>query len=608
MLRLGLGFVTAFIMLGLVGLWLTPSAAQQTGSEDRGPEPHRSPIDLAISPDEQWLLTANHTAGTVSLVQLDGKPHVVAECQVGTAPRSVTFAADGKWALVTTTEGGELVKLRVEAGRLKVLDKLQLGFKPWDVTLSPDEKLAYVALESAAEVAVVEVSKLELLEKIAVERWPRTLALSLDGKRLAVSTSGDRSVSVIDTHTRKMVFSDRFSALNLGQMQPSADGQYVYVPWMVYRQNPISISNIERGWVLASRIARIRLDEEARREAISLDPPGKAVSDPHGLVLTSDEEWMIASAGGTHELLVYRLPGLPFEDFGGPGDHIDRNLLRDESRFWRIPVGGRPTNLAISRDNRRVFVANYLLDAIQIVDFQEKQIVQTIPLGGPEQPSLVRQGEAIFLDGRRSHDQWYSCHSCHFEGGTNAITMDTHNDGSIRTFKTVLSLRNVTKTRPWTWHGWQQDLSHAMRKSLTDTMRGKEPNDQDVQALLAYLGTLKPSPSPYREADGGLSAAAQRGKKIFHSAKAACSQCHKGPYFTDGNIHEVGTGSGSDYYTGYNTPSLLEVHHKVKYLHDGHVKTLEELLTGPHNPANVAGQGELSAQELADLIAYLKSL
>ena len=48
-------------------------------------------------------------------------------------------------------------------------------------------------------------------------------------------------------------------------------------PWMVYRNNPITAGNIRLGWVLASRIARVRLDGPARREAMSLDPQGKAI-------------------------------------------------------------------------------------------------------------------------------------------------------------------------------------------------------------------------------------------------------------------------------------------------------------------------------------------
>jgi cytochrome c1 len=50
------------------------------------------------------------------------------------------------------------------------------------------------------------------------------------------------------------------------------------------------------------------------------------------------------------------------------------------------------------------------------------------------------------------------------------------------------------------------------------------------------------------------------------------------------------------------------VHDKPLLLHDGRAKSLEQLLTGKHNPENVAGQRSLTEQELSDLVAFLKSL
>jgi cytochrome c peroxidase len=186
--------------------------------------------------------------------------------------------------------------------------------------------------------------------------------------------------------------------------------------------------------------------------------------------------------------------------------------------------------------------------------------------------------------------------------------MDTLNDGRFGNYKAVLSLRNVTHTGPWTWHGWQASLDQAMRKSLVDSMRGPEPAADDVAALTAFLDTLKPPPNPYREPDGSPSAAAKRGEAVFKSAKAGCARCHGGEYFTDGKVHVTGLEDVKDVYKGYNPPSLIGVYDRPLLLHDGRSKTLEDVLTGPHNPDALVGQGELTAEELRDLVAYLKSL
>ncbi len=383
--------------------------------------------------------------------------------------------------------------------------------------------------------------------------------------------------------------------------------------WLTFRgwftaRTPSRRETSGLGWVLASRIGRVRLDEEVYREAISLDVPREAIADPFGLALSRDEDRLVVSSSGTHELLVYNLPELPFIGTGGPGDLIDRKLMGNVDVFYRLDLGGRPMGLEMADDSRTLYVANYLKNSVQVVDIEEGTIEGEIGLGGPETPSLARKGQAIFYDGRRSLDQWYSCHSCHQDGGTNSKPMDTQNDGSDMTFKTVLPLHHISHTKPWTWHGWQDDLNAAMKKSMTSTMLGPNPTPEDVTALVAYLDSLKLPPNPFREKDGSLSDSAKRGKLIFESDKAGCANCHSGEYFTDGKIHDVGLGSEDDKYPGFNTPSLLGVYRRVRLLHHGRAKSLEDLLTDLHAPSKVAGTDDLTDAELKDLVAYLKSL
>ena len=570
-------------------------------------EPNRSPVDLVLGPGEAWLATVNQTADTVSLVRtVDGV--VLDEVAAGDHPIGIANLPDGKTLLVSGHYSGDVTLLAVAGEKLKHVGKIDVGFQPHGIAVAPDGKTAYVACTANAQVAVIDLDAKKVAARIDVGRWPRHLALSPDGSRLAVGTSGDRGVTIVDTRERKALYQEQFVGLNIGHMQVSRDGQYVWFPWMVYRNNPITPANIRLGWVLASRIARVRLDGPARREAMSLDPQGKAIADVDGLALTSDESQLVVSAAGTHELLVYRTAGLPLKDYGG-SDHIDPELLKDSERFFRIELGGRPMGLRLAGNNETAYVANYLDNSVQVVDLEARKLTRTIRLGGPKETSLARRGEAIFYDARRSLDQWYSCHTCHYEGGTNSVPTDTLNDGSPFTLKTVLPLYHLAETGPWTWHGWQKDLTEAMKKSLHDTMLGPPATDDDAAALLAYLSTMESPPNPFRVQGGlSLSAEAYRGKELFFSEKAACSKCHNDLHFTDGQIHDVGLGSPRDRYQGFNTPSLRNVYQKVKLLHDGRAESLADVITGPHSPDKVSGTAALTPEEVSDLVEYLKSL
>lgn len=564
---------------------------------------HRSPVDVALSADGAWLATANQTSDSVSLVRTsDGQ--VLDEQAVGARPGAIALIPPGNRLLVSCRDSGELMVLAVADGRLSVERTITIGDEPLGLAVTSDGRKAFVALSAADCVAEIDLASGEEAARIVVGRQPRYLAVSEAGDRLAVGVSGERGIAIVDLPSRKLVHVDRFVGLNIGHLAICPSDGKAYFPWMVYRRNPITAGNIRLGWVLASRLARISLEGGARREAISLDPPGRAVADPHGVAVSRDGAVAVVSSSGTHELLVYDNRQLPYKDRGST-DTIEPALLEDESRFGRMELGGRPMGLRMAADQSTVYVANYLRDSVQVVDVRQRTVLREWPLCEPVAPTLARRGEAIFFDARRSLDQWYSCHSCHYEGGGNAVAMDTNNDGSAFSYKTVLPLYHVDRTAPWTWHGWQTDLADAVSTSITSTMLGPSPTDEDVQAVVEYLKTLRPPPRQQTVANGE---AVVRGEKLFRSQVAACSTCHSGPLFTDGQVHDVGLGGDGDRYQGFNTPSLIGVSRKLEWLHDGRAKSLDELLSGPHAPQAVAGERALNDNERADLVEYLKSL
>ncbi|MFM8577468.1 MAG: hypothetical protein ACKOCN_01500, partial [Planctomycetaceae bacterium] len=374
---------------------------------------------------------------------------------------------------------------------------------------------------------------------------------------------------------------------------------------------------LRRGWVTGSRLGRLSLadNDEGTLSGLTLDVSGRAVGDVRGVAMTADGT-LLVTAGGTHEVLWLRDGNdrpLPFTQVSG-GEVMDRSLATDPGRFRRIALGGRPLGIAWDASRGRAWIANRLLDAVQEVDPEGPSIVRTVWLSGEpgtaagETETLARRGEAIFFDAGRSLDQWYSCHTCHYEGGGNTITFDTLNDGSAGTYKTVLPLWGVTETGPWTWHGWQADLHTSLAKSLVDSMQGPRPTDGDVAALATYLATLSSPPRPFRQADGSLSPAAERGRRLFESDRTACTSCHAGPYLTTSENHAVGLIRDEDHFKAFSPPTLRGLHRKTRFLHNGRARSLEDVLTRFHSPEQVSGLPPLSTDEVADLKAYLQSL
>src|SRR5262249_30054093 len=123
--------------------------------------------------------------------------------------------------------------------------------------------------------------------------------------------------------------------------------------------------------------------------------------------------------------------------------------------------------------------------------------------------------------------------------------------------------------------------------------------------LVAYLKTLAPPrPLPAREKDRD---AAARGKVVFEG-KGKCASCHHGDALHDVQPHHIGTRVAGDFQDAFDTPSLRGVARTAPYLHHGQAMTLEEVFTR-WNPERRHGAAHtLTREELADLIAYLRTL
>lgn len=559
---------------------------------------HRSPIDIALLPGGRGL-TANHTFDSVSLVDLE-RDKVLAEERCGHRPSSVACCRDGTRAAVSNLWSGTVSLFQVERASLQPRGEIEVGPLPRGLIFSPDGATLHVAV--ADEVVQCDWKEKKVTRRLPAPREPRYLTSSPDGRWLVAASSRSATVYCWNASTGQPHWQRKIEdAFNLRGLAFTPDGKAVVCAHGLRRSFPVSRENIEKGWVIDSRLTRLPLDPNARPELeqIALDTHGRAVGDPHGLAFTADGRHLAVTAAGTHELLVLDADHVPWAS-GDPGDLIDPTLTHGEHAMRRIPLGGRPLTV-VPLDGSRLAVANYLLDAVQVVHVDADKLVRTIPLGSGATSSLARSGEALFYDATRSHNQWFSCHTCHTDGHTCGLTFDTLNDDSYGNPKLTPTLRKVTETGPWTWHGWQKDLGAAVKKSVTETMFGPEPMAEEIEAMVAFLASLDYPPNPNEPSE-----ASKRGEALFRG-KAKCARCHKGEHYTSEGVYDVGLEPDGSPYRSWNPPSLRGVWDRGPFLHDGRAPTLDAVLRKHHAPEKLGGEA-LTNEERADLIAFLRSL
>ncbi len=568
----------------------------------------RSPIDVALLEDGRRAVVVHHTADSVALVDLQtGK--VLDEARTGRKPAAVAVHPDGKRLAVSNHWSHDVHFFAVEGNKLVRQAVAPVGPLPRGLLYSNTGDRLFVAVAGADEVVAIDPATHKVTRRWPAPREPRELALSADGRWLAAASSRSGHVRVWNTATGELHWERQIvDAFNLRGLAFTADGDHVICAHVVRRDLPVTKGHIEEGWIIDSRLTRLPLKANVTPPylQIALDVRGEAMGDPHGLALSPDGKLLAVTGSGSHELILMHTENLPWNT--DPGDFIDGRLL-DGKQHRRVALGGRPLAAKFAKD--RIVIANYLSDALQIVDPGAGKLERTVALSEVRKPTLARHGEAIFYDAKRSHNQWFSCHTCHTDGHTSGQNFDTLNDDSFGTTKLTPTLRNVARTGPWTWHGWQKDLGASVAKSFTDTMYGPPGAKEDVRAVVAFLETLEHPPLPTRDvpkrdvpkrADRAIA----RGAALF-SEKARCARCHRPPFYTVPGAYDVKLDSGGSPHDGFNPPSLNGLSDRGPYLHDGRAKTLEEVLRTWHTPRHVGGAA-LTEDEERDLLAFLRSL
>ena len=212
------------------------------------------------------------------------------------------------------------------------------------------------------------------------------------------------------------------------------------------------------------------------------------------------------------------------------------------------------------------------------------------------------------------------------------------------------ALINRVWGRAFFWDGRVTTLEEQVLKPIQD------PNEMDLtlaeaegrlgldattisRALASYVRSILSGDSPYDRFVNGdrsaLSQEQQRGLQIFRG-KGNCTACHVGPTFSDERLHNTGVAwrDGLGGVTGvftdpgrfgvtnrpedrgaFKTPTLREVARTSPYMHDGSLRTLEEVVNfysdgGRRNPAQdpEIRPLRLTPTEKRALVAFLKSL
>jgi YVTN family beta-propeller protein len=275
--------------------------------------------------------------------------------------------------------------------------------------------------------------------------------------------------------------------------------------------------------------------------------------------------------------------------------------------------------VALSPDGGTLYVANRLDDTVSVIDTARSVVTGTVALGGPPTLTAERRGERLFYSSKYAWNGQFGCANCHLDSTFDGLQWDLEPDGFGIDIVDNRQLEDIGGTAPYKWNGGNPDLAtECGPRTERFFFRSQGFRGDDLQDLTQYVTAIPLRPNRYRLPDGELTPAQERGKAIFErTAKKdgtpipeanQCFVCHSGPYYTNLQLEDVGTGKATDRSPKIDVPQLTNVVYSAPYLHDGSARTLEEIWT-VFNPKDTHGvSNDLTKDELNDLIEYIKTL
>jgi YVTN family beta-propeller protein len=532
--------------------------------------------------------------------------------------------------------GPTLCVIDIPARRL--IHQIKAGHTPMSPVLSPDQKMLYVCNRFDDDISVIDVNACREVKRIKVEREPFAAALTPNGKYLVVgnhlhhgpacSLHVGAKVSVIDTRTLSVI---KNIPLPLGAgfvkgVAISPDGRFAAVTHL-RSMHWLTTTAVELGRMNGAALSVLDLERLDLLGIVLLDRTGRGAANPWAVAWTADGQTIIVSHAGAHELSLVNAPVIADRaSFGSttigaytPTEMGPVPLPRQRpvrvTRYVALPGSG-PRALTLS--GSQLYVANYFSDSLCRIDLAAQALkAESLPLRNCPEPSLVRQGEMLFNDTRLCRQEWQSCASCHdTDARTDALNWDLLNDGMSNP-KNTKSLVWAHQAGPAMALGVRTNAGAAVRAGIHHILFATEESEEVAVAIDAYLKSLKPLPSPHLE-NWGLTAGAERGRKLFMNVRTGCADCHPPPLFTDMLPHDVGTTNAFHglYFTDaadkpsdrFYTPALVELWRTAPYLHDGSAVNLREILTAKNEDDMHGRTSQLQAQEIDDLVEYLLSL
>ena len=585
---------------------------------------YASPLELTFSPDGKRLYVLCQGSDEVRV--LDAASYVVIKnIAVGHLPHGFSLSPDGSRLFVTNSWDDTLSVIDTSA--LAVVATWPVGADPSSVVEDRAGKRLFVANRISSDVAVLDAQTGAEEKRLLAGRGSSYLTLSPDGIRIYAThiypnpsphrTAPESEITVIDV--ARAVVVDRMplhSIAGVFHAAFSTDGRLGVVA-QYHPKNLVPLAHLEHGGAFEDTLTVFGADVGKPVE-VPLDELERYAAQPFGVAIAPDKSRIYITCGGSEIVTVVDVAKLLRFIHAHPAPFALDLSASANYVVARIPVGLNPRGLTLTKDGRRLIVANRLDDTLSEIDTHTNRVASTIKMAGPKRVSYLRHGEQTFFTARQSFQGQIGCANCHIESTFDGLTWDLEPDGFGRDIVDNKLLEGVKGTEPFKWNGGNPNLpTECGPRTEKYFWRSEQYDDLTLADLVVYIRSMKPRPNRWKLPGFEMTPAQERGLALFTRGVDKfgkpipelnrCSYCHSGPKGTNQKLFDVGTRKSTDNSGLLKSAPLTGIALTAPYLHDGSAQTLEEIWT-VFNPDDKHGRtNDLTKDELNDLIEYLRT-
>ncbi len=161
------------------------------------------PHGMVVTQDGRWVYVSSDGDSKVSVIDTS-TDQVVKSIEVGQSPHGLAITPDG--SLVLVADFGTSQVVFIDTMNNQVIGQVPVA-SPHNIAISPDGRTAYVAAQKqdSTSLAIINLDTRTVEANVPLDKTPRALNFSPDGKLLYFTLAGVDAVQALDPATNQVV-------------------------------------------------------------------------------------------------------------------------------------------------------------------------------------------------------------------------------------------------------------------------------------------------------------------------------------------------------------------------------------------------------------------